>query len=215
MRLTSATFTVIASAVASVLPLTACGPSNTTASTQSGVPSSAAATSGAAQSPAATQSAAPTSLDPCQLVTSSEASALAGTTFGPGKEEKSGTNGKLCVYGYQTSNVFIVVVGQSATKAAAQAAWSHEQSRAQAALKKQVPAGISIAIQTKNVSGLADRAATVTGSATVAGQTIGESAIYLLKGITFLSFSDLVLGHAAPGAAAMEAEADKALARVP
>ena len=119
------------------------------------------------------------------------------------------------MYGYQTTNVFTVVVGQSATEAAAQAAWSQKQAQAQAALKKQVPAGLSIAIQTKNVSGLADRAATVTGSATMAGQTIGESAIYLLKGTTFLSFSDLVLGHAAPGAAAMEAEADKALARLP
>ena len=215
MRRTSATFTVIASAVASVLPLTACGPSNTTAATQSTVPSPAAATSGAAQSPAVTQSAAPTSLDPCQLVTSSEASALAGTTFGPGKEEKSGANGKSCVYGYQTTNVFSVVVGQSATKAGAQADWSQEQARAQAALKKQVPTGIRIAIQTKNISGLADRAATASGSATMAGQTIGFSAIYLLKGTTFLSFSDILLGHAAPGAAAMEAEAGKALARLP
>lgn len=54
-----------------------------------------------------------------------------------------------------------------------------------------------------------------TGSASAARQMIGFSGIYLLKGGTFLGFQDLLLGHAAPGAPAMEAEAQKALARVP
>ena len=66
-----------------------------------------------------------------------------------------------------------------------------------------------------NVSGLGDRAAFASGSASAAGQTIGLSGIYLLKGATFLAFQDVLLGHAAPSASAMEAEAQKALARVP
>ena len=58
---------------------------------------------------------------PASWSPSSEASALAGTTFGPGKEEASGTNGKRCVYGSQTTNVFMVIVGQAATTADADA----------------------------------------------------------------------------------------------
>jgi hypothetical protein len=41
------------------------------------------------------------------------------------------------------------------------------------------------------------------------------SAIYLLKGATFLSFSDLVLGAQGPSASAMQTEAATALSRVP
>ena len=120
MRRTAATLPVIASA----LLLAACSSPATTASSPPASPaasqaSSPAAPASAAGSAAATQSAAPTSLDPCQLVTSSEASALAGTTFGPGQEEASGQGGKRCVYGSQTTNVFMVEVGQAASPAAA------------------------------------------------------------------------------------------------
>jgi hypothetical protein len=65
------------------------------------------------------------------------------------------------------------------------------------------------------VPGLADRAATVYGSTSVAGHTIGFSGIYLLKGSTFLAFQDTLLGHDPPSAADMESEAQKAVARVP
>jgi hypothetical protein len=47
------------------------------------------------------------------------------------------------------------------------------------------------------------------------GASIAASAIYLLKGNVFLSFSDVVVGSNAPTASALEAEAPKALARVP
>jgi hypothetical protein len=48
-----------------------------------------------------------------------------------------------------------------------------------------------------------------------AGQAISFSGIYLLKGATFVGFQNLLLGHAAPSAGAMEAEGQKALSRVP
>lgn len=216
MRRTAATLPVIASA----LLLAACSSPATTASSPPASPaasqaSSPASPSAAAGSAAATQSAVPTSLDPCQLVTSSEASALAGTTFGPGQEEASGQGGKRCVYGSQTTNVFMVEVGQAASPAAAHADWSAEQARAQALINKKLPAGISLSAHTQKISGLGDRAALASGSASAAGQTIDLSGIYLLKGATFLAFQDVLLGHPAPGAAAMEAEAQKALARVP
>jgi hypothetical protein len=55
----------------------------------------------------------------------------------------------------------------------------------------------------------------VNGSVSMGGASIAASAIYLLKGAVFLSFSDVVVGSNAPTAAALEAEAPKALARVP
>ena len=215
MRPTAATLTVLASA----LLLAACSSPATTASSQPASPAAAQASSPASAaapaSAAPTQSAVATSLDPCQLVTSSEASSLAGATFGPGQDEPNGKNGKRCVYGSQTTNVFTVEVGQAASPAAAEADWSAEQARAQALINKKLPAGISLSAHKTNVSGLGDRAAFVSGSASAAGQTIGLSGIYLLKGATFLAFQDLLLGHAAPGEAAMEAEARTALSRVP
>lgn len=96
-----------------------------------------------------------------------------------------------------------------------QADWSKGQARAQALVSRKLPAGISLSVNTRNVPGLGDRAATATGSTSAAGQTLGLSGIYLLKGATFLAFQDVVPGRAAPGAAAMEAEAQKALAVVP
>ena len=216
MRPTAATLTIVASG----LLLAACSSPATTASSQPAGPASTQASSpgsaaAAASSPVATQSAVATSLNPCQLVTASEASSLAGTTFGPGQEESSGKHGKRCVYGSQTTNVFMVEVGQGADPAAARADWSAERARAQDLINKKLPAGISLSAHTMNISGLADRAAFASGSAGAAGQTIGLSGIYLLRGATFLAFQDVLLGHAAPGESAMESEARTALSRVP
>jgi Protein of unknown function (DUF3558) len=210
MRRTAAALAVPVSA----LLLTACGSSAST-STSSGSGTAAAAqpaASGAAASPS--QSAAATSLDPCQLVTSSEASSLAGTTFGPGQEETT-NGGKRCVYGSQTTNVFTVEVAQAQDSATAQADWSQEQTQAQNLVEQKLPPGVDVSLNTKKVTGLGDRAATASGSASVAGQMIGLSGIYLLKGATFLAFQDLLLGHNPPSSAAMQAEGRTALGRVP
>jgi hypothetical protein len=226
MRRTAVLFPVLVPVLA--VPLAACASSSTTAAAPPAVSTaaaaslaassaassaaSAAASSAAALSPSAEPT---TALDPCKLVTSSEASALAGTTFGPGKEEPSGTSGKRCVYGSATLNVFTVIVGQAATVADADAQWSSAQSEAQAAVSKNLPAGVSVSVHTDTLTGIADKAALASGSAAISGQTINEIAIYLLKGTTFLSFSDLVLNKNAPGEAAMKAEAQTALSRVP
>ena len=214
MRRTPAALAIISSA----LLLTACSSPATTSSSSVSAGSAATQPASAAVSPSsapASQSGVATSLDPCQLVTSSEASALAGTTFRAGKEESSGQHGKRCVYGSQTTNVFTVEAGQDPSPAAAQADWSKERARAQRLLTKKLPAGISLSLNTQDVSGLGDRAAVATGSASAAGQVIGFSGIYLLKGATFVGFQSLLLGHAAPSASAMEAQARKTLARVP
>ena len=228
MRRSAALLTVTAAVVAAALA--ACSSSGSSGTTppapqpdteQASAAATASATATAATSAAtspgtvSSQSGAATSLDPCQIVPASEASALAGVTYGAGQEEPSGTDGKRCVYGSQTDHVFSVIVGQAATVADADTEWSAERADAQAALTKQVPSGVKFHEQTQDVSGLADRASVATGSVSLGGESIAASAIYLLKGAVFLSFSDVVVGGAAPTATAMEAEAQKALARVP
>src|SRR4029077_7074095 len=55
-------------------------------------------------------SAVATDIDPCQLITADEAGQLTGTAFGAGKESVTKGNAKICTYGAQTKNVFMVEV---------------------------------------------------------------------------------------------------------
>ena len=164
----------------------------------------------------ASASAKATTLDPCQLVTAAEASALSGASFGAGIEEATGSDGtgKRCTYGSQTKNVFFVQVGTAATAADAQAAFTAEEAKADAGLAAGFPASISANVTKTDVTGLGDRAAVGTGSETIEGQTISGGVIYLLKGPNFLAFGDLTLGTA-PTAAALQAQAATSLDRMP
>jgi len=163
------------------------------------------------------QSGAPGALDPCQVVTSDEASALAGATFGQGVETADPGGSQTCVYGGQTSNVFMVTVAQAADAPTAQADWAQEQADAQAMLQKGVPQGVNVNLDVVDVPDLAgaDRAATGSGSGSVFGRTINGSALYVLKGATFVAFSDLVLDQAAPTSDALESEGQTVLGRLP
>ena len=154
-------------------------------------------------------------LDPCQIVTASEASALAGVTFPAGKEGETGGGARTCVYGGQTLNVFNVLVTRAADAATAQAAYAQAKAEAQAQLSKGVPAGVTVNVKLDDasISG-ADQASVASGTGTISGQTISITAVYVLKGAVFFTFSDLVLGHAAPSVAAMEAQATTSLGRV-
>lgn len=194
--------------VAAALLLVACGGSPTASSSTPSAPETASPTQ---------QTPSPVTLDPCQLVTGSEASALAGVTFAAGKPGTTSGGANTCVYGYQTLNVFMVLVTQAADAATAQADWAQEQAKAQAAINQGIPAGASVNLNVTEVSGVsgADKAAVATFNTTISGQTIGITAIYLLKGKVFLTFSDLVIGRPAPTAAAIEAQAVTSLARLP
>jgi hypothetical protein len=149
----------------------------------------------------------PTALDPCQIVPASEASALAGTTFTAGVESVTSGNGKICTYGGQTLNVFEAIVGQAPDVATAQAG----KAAAEAAINQQAGGALKFI----ELPGFADGAAYVIGSLTISGQTFNGSAFYALKGTTFFGFSDLALGHATPTLAAMQAEAQTILGRLP
>src|SRR5512140_600877 len=114
--------------------LAACSPATSTVSpTLPGLSTSTAAAASATSAPAvpaaASATSAPaqaggpasTSLDPCQLITSQEASQLAGASFGAGVESTEVGGLKMCTYGAQTTNVFLVEVIQAADAATAQA----------------------------------------------------------------------------------------------
>ena len=204
------------SASPSASSLAAAAPTTAVSSTPTTTPTPSATTAPTASATTA-QSAAPTSLDPCQLVTATEASSLAGASFPAGTEGTTSGGGRTCVYGAQTTNVFSVLVAQAPDAATAQADWTQEEAKAQSTLEKGVPSGVTVSLNLSDVSNVAgaDRAAVGTGSATISGETIHGSVIYLLKGAAFVYFGDLVLGKAAPATADMEAQATTTLGRVP
>jgi hypothetical protein len=164
--------------------------------------------------PTPSQTAVPTSYDPCQLVTASEASSLAGVTYGPGTETTNSGNGKNCVYGADTLNVFTVLVAVASDAATADADWAAEESQVKSALNTSAKgASIDISISNVSLSG-ADMAAVGTGGADIEGVKIAATSVYFLKGAVFVAFSDLVLGKSAPSASDMENEANTVLGRL-
>lgn len=189
--------------------LAACGGS-TTGSNANNTPQATASST-----PSAAASAAATAVDPCQVVTQSEASQLAGASFGAGKEDTT-SGSKICWYGAQTTNVFEVVVAQASSAAAAQSQWDAYKSQVQTALQQATASGITVNLNQSDttISG-ADRAAVGTFSSSGSGYTIAGSAVYLLKGATFLAIVDLVLNHPAPTIQAMEGQAKTSLQRLP
>ena len=150
-------------------------------------------------------------------MTSSEASSIAGASFTAGKEDTTSGGAKTCAYGAQTRNVFLVLVTQAPDAATAQADWTQEQAKAEAAIQQGLPQGSSVNLNVTNLTNVAgaDKAAIASFNTMISGQAVGLIAIYLLKGSTFVTFSDLVLGKPAPTAAAMEAQAQTTLGRLP
>ncbi|MGD0708550.1 MAG: hypothetical protein ABSA51_08855 [Anaerolineaceae bacterium] len=161
--------------------------------------------------PQATVTATPTSLDPCQLIDSQEASALAGASFGAGEESTTSGGGRICTYGAQTANVFLVEVGQAPDVATAKAYKANFLADLQANLQQLTSGGLT----PTELPNYADGAVTAQVSLNAGGETINGSAFGFLKGTVFFGFSDLVLGGAAPSSASMQSEADTVLGRLP
>jgi hypothetical protein len=153
----------------------------------------------------------PTSLDPCQLVTSQVASALAGATYGPGKEDTTPGGGRICWYGYQTLNVFMVLVGQEKDAATAQA----DKAQFQAVLEAKMPEMAGAGITVTEVPNFADGAATAQGSINLFGKTIHGSDFGFVKGAIFIGLADITSGNAATSSAALQAEATTLLGQLP
>jgi hypothetical protein len=197
--------------VVAVTLLTACGGASTDANNVN-TPTAQTSTS-----PSAAASAAATSVDPCQVVTQSEASQLAGASFGAGKEDSTAGGSKVCWYGAQTTNVFEVLVAQASSAAAAQAQWDSYKSQVQTALQEATSSsGVTVSFNQSDTSiAGADRAAVGTFSSSGSGYRLAGTAAYLLKGSTFLAIVDLVLNQTPPTTQAMEAQAKISLQRLP
>ncbi|MGD0613465.1 MAG: DUF3558 family protein [Anaerolineales bacterium] len=185
--------------------LAACSASTPTP-TSTPAPTSAPAATSVPQ-----QTAAPTSLDPCQVVTSQEASSLAGTSFGDGMEGTTPGGGKTCIYGYQSSNVFTVEVAQAPDVATAPAYKAQFVADLQSQLQQVTSSGLNVT----EVPTFADGAVIAQANISFGGQTINGSAIGVLKGTVFFGFSDIVVDNAAPSSAALQSETTTVLGRLP
>lgn len=186
------------------LPTATPQPTATAQSTATPNPTATAAVKGTL--PAAAGS---TALDPCQLLTSQEASILTGASFGAGKEETLDGGAKSCTYGANTKNVLYVWVAQTKDVAGAQAAQKQFEADLQANLQEMFSSGLTFS----PYPNFADAA--ITASLNLSAIDVTGSAFGFRKGTIFFGFSDLVQGGAAPTSAAMQAQATTVLGRLP
>ena len=196
----------------------ACSSSSTAATSPTPIAGSLPqASSATAQKPTVNPSATPTTVDPCQLVTSQEASSMTGASYGAGVPQTYDGGSKGCIYGYQTLNVFSVLVAQADSPQTAQADWAQEQAQAQVVLAKAAGAASNLNVNTNDVSNVsgADKAAVGSGSFPFGGRTFNVSVMYLIKGSVFVTFSDISVGVAAPSAGSMESQAAAVVGRLP
>jgi hypothetical protein len=153
-----------------------------------------------------------TQLDPCQLIPSQEASVLAGTSFGSGKEGTTPGGLKSCTYGSQGTIVFTVDVVQAPSVDAAKADKAQFLADLQASLQQLTDQGLNVTEEPNFADGAVLANASVNGG----GIIMNGSAIGFLKGTVFFGFSDVVIhGGAAPDSTALHSEATTVLGRLP
>jgi hypothetical protein len=213
------TVTTIAAAALMAATLAACGsnnkptadPSTATALRASHTTGSTSTSPRKPPSSSSTPSSSPlgqaNNLDPCQLVTQSEASAMAHASYGPGKLEGNSIRHE-CVYGAQTPNVLDVFVLQGATTGDAQAEWDQLLSQA-----KQAAGQAANLITLTPESSIADRAEWV--ELNLASVHVSGRGLAFLHGSIGVYMVDLVRDGAAPSRADMTAEAQTVLGRLP
>jgi len=153
----------------------------------------------------------PTSIDPCVLIGSQEASTFTGATFGDGAESTTEGGGRICTYGANTANVFMVEVAQAPDVATAQSDKSAFLADLQANLQKLTSQGMNIT----QLPNFADGAVMANMSISVSGETINGIAMGVLKGTVFFGFSDVAVGGSVPSSDAAQTEAQAVLGRLP
>lgn len=206
----------IAAAVVVAASLTACGGKARSAADPTSAPVSPASHATSSSSPTDPPPSSPTSspkgtqntFDPCQLVTQSEASTMAHTSFGPGQEEGNKIRHE-CVYGAQTPNVLSVIVLTGASSGDSQAEWNQLLAEAQQAVS-QAPANL---IHLAPGDGIGDRSEWVEADLSQIG--VEARGLAFLKGSVGVYVIDLVRGAAAPSRDAMTAEAQTVIGRLP
>ena len=213
------TGTTTPSAVASAITNASFPPVATQAPTEapSVAPSASAAESSAAATEAPSESALPsavaTNIDPCQVITADEAGKLVGVKFGAGKEDTSAGGVKLCAYSAPGPNIFSVEVAIAPDEATAKAAEAAEEKD----LDSQAAKLADLHLTVTKLPGFAPS----TDAALLEGGLkspipIDARAMFLLRGTTFVGFSDVAVGGgSAPTADAMKQQAMTTLAKVP
>lgn len=186
------------------LPPTA-APTLAPSETASPAPSPAATTAATSQP----QAGGATSLDPCELLDSTEATRLTGVNFGKGVKSTTAGGGTICTYGANTANVLTVTVGQAPDVATAQAYQEN--------FLNDIKAGLAqfgdVPFQVTQISDFGSGAVSATLGQNVINVT--GSAFGFRKNTIFFGFSDLVLGGKAPTPEAMRAEAAYVLGELP
>jgi hypothetical protein len=179
------------------------------------LPSETPAASEPSSTPAADSSGTPlptavvTDIDPCQLITSDEASTFVGVKFGAGKATNADNNVKMCSYSGPGPNIFTVEVAVAPDVATAQAA----EADAKATLSSRGPKLGVIPLPS-----FADNtdAAILQGSGSAGGISLGARALLLLKGTTFVGFSDISAGGVSPPTEqAFQDQGNAVLAKLP
>jgi len=183
--------------------LAACG-----ASTPAPTPTQAS-TPASTDTPAVTATA--TVLDPCVLIDSQEASMYTGASFGQGTEETLSDSAKICTYGANTTNVFMVEVALANSVDEAKAAKADFINTIEANVAQLTNEGLKVT----EPPDFADGATMGELNITLPTGSLSGSAIGVLKGTIFFGFSDEVNGGQAPSAEAVQAEATSILARLP
>jgi hypothetical protein len=145
------------------------------------------------------------------MITSQEASSLAGATFGEGKQDTTPGGGKMCTYGAGTANVFTVEVAQAPDVASAKKDVDEFKADLEANLAQLTSEGLTIT----QLPDLADGGILATAHVELAGTYFEGIAIGFVKGTTFFGFSDILRGQKAPSEEAVRAEAEKVLAQLP
>ncbi len=185
-------------------------PASASASTEPSAMASEAASEAipSASSDTSGPTAKPTAVDPCQLVTGDEAGALAGATFGPGKEDTSDNNIRSCTYSTSgATNQVTVVVAEAPDLATAQAA------KAQVESEMDQAAGSGLTLT--QLPDLADGGVLARASASIGGKTLSVAGIDALKGTIYFAISNLVVGGKAASDDALKSQANTCLSRLP
>lgn len=168
------------------------------------------ATGSGAPSESALPSAVATDIDPCQLITAADASALVGATFGAGKASTTENNLKICTYAAPGPNIFSVEVAVAPDVATAKAAEAATKADLESKTNN-IPMTVT---ELPNFAPDTD-AALLEGAMSGGGLSAAGKAMFLLKGTTFVGFSDFSVGGQPPSAQAMKDKATEVLGKLP
>ena len=130
----------------SALPISSLVPDLSVATT----PAPSDTTASNAPSEGVLPSAVATSIDPCQLITSADASSWTGVKFGAGKESTTEGNIRTCNYDAAGPNLFFVAVGIAPDVATAKAAEAAQEADLQS--EAQSLAGLGMTVESSRTS---------------------------------------------------------------